>query len=918
MINEPSVPLVLCSKTHWIVWKPELDKDVGKIKKVPWKPDGSCKLKWGDPANHISFQEAVDAYAKGHENGIEFGGIGFVLPLDSIHIVIDLDDAFDAGGNLKPKARVILDRFGSYAERSPSGNGVHIWIRAKIRGSNIPQIILEGQAVEVFTHNHFVTITGDVLPGCEDVLDCQSEAEAFYAELKVASQKAPTAIQKPARGIALDDRMQCYCKAALESEARDVRDQREGNRNNQLNRAAFSLGRLVGGGHLSEGEVEQALLQAARYAGLSYDEAMKTIQSGLEAGKRDPRTPEIEDIESSVNIRGESMSNDKVSKQAVSPVDDSEIKCMVKYDPTDIVGYGVESDGIIYTTKEDKNNNRRKAKVCDGYARIKSQARNEKGEAQFTIVGRGSNDGHMFQFDILAEDFSEERKLLRKLTAHFGAKNLLRELDGLIIQKISKNIETYRLLQAPRWLDGKAAIPGLGLIEGIKFDLPNSVPVDISGGHLEEAKECLKALIESGKPESITVLLDAVLASPLVGKEFQGDRFGIALRGLTGSLKTEYAKLSMAIYGKGYLEESNLLRWEAATHNALSAIAARAGFLPILIDNYKPIKKSGSAENLISVEHMILEGGTKQRLNRDAELKESQEYNCCLLITGEDFPDEASSLARTLVLDWTGAKDIDMLSEAQAKAASLPAIGRIWLTWISSAEGAELLEQARAEFPQVRSKAVARLAKAGAVNPGRIGTTVSLLTLTWGLALRCSDLAPVLEPFSKALKEGLMQLEVRACAETQQATEASKFVEALRELISVGRMVIVTEIAMELNLNDAKKIASRAREGNLSINWQILGWKKDDTGEICVLPSIAREAVKRLRGYDEQNLTPMALYKQLATMGYINPSEKDPLKTVRIKGTPGPRVLVFKPGVLESEEEHLDLSNQVLEGEVKA
>ena len=160
-------------------------------------------------------------------------------------------------------------------------------------------------------------------------------------------------------------------------------------------------------------------------------------------------------------------------------------------------------------------------------------------------------------------------------------------------------------------------VPGLGLIEDIKFDLPSKVPVDLSPGDLDEAQECLKMLLESGKADSISILLDAIFASPLVGKEYSGDRFGIALRGLTGSLKTEYMKLAMAIYGRGYLEESNLIRWgDGATTNALAAIASRAGFLPVAIDNFKPVKR-GSAEDLIATEHIILEGGTKERLNRD-------------------------------------------------------------------------------------------------------------------------------------------------------------------------------------------------------------------------------------------------------------------------------------------------------------
>jgi hypothetical protein len=883
-----------------------------KIKKVPWKPNGTGELKWSYPANLLSYQNAVEAYYMAREHGFE-GGIGFILPSDSDLVVIDLDDALDADGNPKEAAKMFLEHFDSYAEISPSGKGIHIWLKAKIAGPNTPKVESDGQSIEVFTHDHHVTLTGNVLLGYEVLRDCQAKAENFYEKLRPAIDSIKQMEPEPARGVSMDDRTRCYVESALIGETEAVREEHEGNRNNRLNHAAFALGRLVGGGYLSEAEVERSLLNAAKHAGLSEEEARPTIRSGLEAGKKEPREPEIEDVEGPITGKDSAKQN-----QILEDIS-SDLQYVVRYSPNAIMEYGVDSDGIIYTNElNEKTGEMKKKKVCDGYARIKSQAWNERGESTFRVQGRGSRDGHKFEFDITAADFSEKRKLDAQLMAHFGAENLVGSLEGYIIQKISKNIENYMLLKAPKWLHGKAAVPGLGLFENIKFDLPSKVPVDLSPCDLNEAQECLNAILESGKAESVTVLLDAVIASPFVGKECSGDRFGIALRGLTGSLKTEYMKLAMAIYGRGYLEESNLLRWgDGATTNALAAIASRAGFLPVAIDNYKPVRR-GSAEALIATEHTILEGGTKERLDRNAELKETQEYNCCLIITGEDFPDEASSLARTLVLDWTGAKDTDRLTQAQSKAINLPAIGRTWLTFLSSEEGVLVLEQARGEFPKARADTVARLAKAGAVNPGRIGTTITLLRLTWGIALRCPDLEKVLKPFSDAFKDGLNQLEARACSETQQATEASKFVEALQELLSSGRMTIVPESFMESNIDEARKVASNARDGNLNNNWHVLGWLKRDTGEVCVFPSIAREAVRRLRGYDEQRLSATALYKQLAAMGFINPGGKEPTKSMRIGNKPGPRVLVFKPGVLEAGQEHIDLTGVNPSEECKA
>lgn len=61
-----------------------------------------------------------------------------------------------------------------------------------------------------------------------------------------------------------------------------------GGRNERLNRAAWSLGMLVGGGELEDDVVEAQLHAAALAAGLE-DHDAATIRSGLDAGRQQPR-----------------------------------------------------------------------------------------------------------------------------------------------------------------------------------------------------------------------------------------------------------------------------------------------------------------------------------------------------------------------------------------------------------------------------------------------------------------------------------------------------------------------------------------------------------------------------------------------------------------------------------------------------
>jgi len=85
-----------------------------------------------------------------------------------------------------------------------------------------------------------------------------------------------------------------WAEKALAEEAGAVAGTTEGSRNHQLNRAAFKLGQIVGGGGLDQGRVEAELFAAAAACGLDPREAAKAIDSGLTAGMAEPRGPEVE------------------------------------------------------------------------------------------------------------------------------------------------------------------------------------------------------------------------------------------------------------------------------------------------------------------------------------------------------------------------------------------------------------------------------------------------------------------------------------------------------------------------------------------------------------------------------------------------------------------------------------------------
>jgi hypothetical protein len=82
---------------------------------------------------------------------------------------------------------------------------------------------------------------------------------------------------------------QAYYTTALDSECRTVATAPEGTRNDAFNIACFKIAGLVAGGGIAEHVAREALTQAGAQAGLSANEVAKTLASGFQAGKDNPR-----------------------------------------------------------------------------------------------------------------------------------------------------------------------------------------------------------------------------------------------------------------------------------------------------------------------------------------------------------------------------------------------------------------------------------------------------------------------------------------------------------------------------------------------------------------------------------------------------------------------------------------------------
>ena len=162
------IPRELRELPNWVTWRYVL-RD-GEFTKVPCNPRGG-NAKSNDSKTWGTFDEAAYVASR-------FDGIGFQFE-GSPYVGIDLDDCRDPdSGELKAFARGILERFPTYAEISPSGAGVKLFVRGewKDKGKRRDK---GGDKIEVYGSGRYFAVTGHVVDGAPSkIADCQAELDA--------------------------------------------------------------------------------------------------------------------------------------------------------------------------------------------------------------------------------------------------------------------------------------------------------------------------------------------------------------------------------------------------------------------------------------------------------------------------------------------------------------------------------------------------------------------------------------------------------------------------------------------------------------------------------------------------------------------------------------------------------------------
>lgn len=173
------VPTELRKRRQWVCWKYGTGP-TGKPTKFPIQAQNGQLADVTNAATWDTFEAAVEA-VRSELWGVN--GIGFVFGPDDPYAGIDLDSLAE-----KPHLKDAHDRvyaaFESYAERSPSRQGLHIIVR----GSVPDGLRSEAAAMEIYSSARFFTVTGDVWRNAP-IADCQDMLTTLHGELRALTGK---------------------------------------------------------------------------------------------------------------------------------------------------------------------------------------------------------------------------------------------------------------------------------------------------------------------------------------------------------------------------------------------------------------------------------------------------------------------------------------------------------------------------------------------------------------------------------------------------------------------------------------------------------------------------------------------------------------------------------------------------------
>ncbi|GHV44322.1 hypothetical protein FACS189492_0470 [Clostridia bacterium] len=207
-MDKNQFPKEMAAFPNWVCWRLETDKS-GRDTKVPYCPATGRRASAANAATWGTLDEVLLAKDK-----YLFHGVGFVFTLECGIIGIDIDHCLDPAGNPNETAADILSRLpATYIEVSPSGSGLHIFLRGVLpKGGN------RKGGVEMYAISRFFTMTGNRWKDCADSVSEENGAIA-YIHKKHINPPRQRSRSVPAENLITDEELLRLANASKDGAA---------------------------------------------------------------------------------------------------------------------------------------------------------------------------------------------------------------------------------------------------------------------------------------------------------------------------------------------------------------------------------------------------------------------------------------------------------------------------------------------------------------------------------------------------------------------------------------------------------------------------------------------------------------------------------------------------------------------------
>lgn len=258
-----NIPAELREQARWVCWRYE--ERGGKPTKIPIDPGLGRNASSTDATTWTTFDVALTRFQADES----LAGIGYVFAQDAGEAGVDIDDCIDpATGVIKPWAAELILLLDTYAEISPSGEGVKLWTRGQKREGWKSRVPFADGEVELYDHGRYFTVTGRRLEGSPaTVNERQAQLDELQARMVAAhtaargeacqATPAPQAQPAPAQASPCGQTSLTTSESALLEHAFGAA--------NGSNLELLWRGEWQAAGYTSQSEADAALLSALRF-----------------------------------------------------------------------------------------------------------------------------------------------------------------------------------------------------------------------------------------------------------------------------------------------------------------------------------------------------------------------------------------------------------------------------------------------------------------------------------------------------------------------------------------------------------------------------------------------------------------------------------------------------------------------------